>query len=139
MSATDELTTELFTFFNDFSSWENSVIRSSDLSVSEAHAIEILGKHGPMNMKSLAHKLGVTTGTTTVTVDRLEKNEYAERQPVKEDRRVHLIALTERGKRAFDEHHRYHSDLSEQILSALSPEESEQFLAILKKINAEAF
>ena len=36
MSATDELTAELFTFFNDFSSWENSVIRSSDLSVSEA-------------------------------------------------------------------------------------------------------
>lgn len=139
MSVTDELTAELFTFFNDFSSWENSVIRSSDLSVSEAHAIEILGKHGPMNMKNLAQKLGVTTGTTTVTVDRLEKNEYAERQPVKEDRRVHLITLTTKGKRAFAEHHRYHSDLTEQILSALSAEESEQFLAILKKINAEAF
>ena len=139
MAGKDDLSAELFTFFNDFSSWENSVIRSSDLSVSEAHAIEILGKHGPMNMKSLAQKLGVTTGTTTVTVDRLEKNEYAERQPVKEDRRVHLITLTAKGKRAFAEHHRYHSDLTEQILSALSAEESEQFLAILKKINAEAF
>ena len=139
MSATDELTAELFTFFNDFSSWENSVIRSSDLSVSEAHAIEILGKHGPMNMKSLAQKLGVTTGTTTVTVDRLEKNEYAERQPVKEDRRVHLITLTAKGKSAFAEHHQYHSDLTEQILAVLSPEESEQLLAILRKINVEAF
>ena len=77
MAGKDDLTAELFTFFNDFSSWENSVIRSSDLSVSEAHAIEILGKQGPMNMKSLAQKLGVTTGTTTVTVDRLERNEYA--------------------------------------------------------------
>ena len=139
MAGKDELTAELFTFFNDFSSWENSVIRSSDLSVSEAHAIEILGKSGPMNMKSLAQKLGVTTGTTTVTVDRLERNEYAERQAVKEDRRVHRITLTEKGKRAFAEHHQYHSDLTEQILAVLSPEESEQLLAILRKINVEAF
>ena len=77
--------------------------------------------------------------TTTVTVDRLERNEYAERQAVKEDRRVHLIALTEKGKRAFAEHHQYHSDLTEQILAVLSPEESEQLLAILRKINVEAF
>ena len=44
----------------------------SDLSVSETHAIEALGQHGTMNMKSLASRLGVTTGTVTVTVDRLE-------------------------------------------------------------------
>lgn len=139
MDYKDEMTYELLTFFNGFSSWENSVIRSSDLTVSEAHAIEVLGKNGQMNMKLLAQKLGVTTGTTTVTVDRLEKKEYAERQSVKEDRRVHLITLTEKGQRAFDEHHQYHTDLTEQILSVLSNEESERLLAILRKINTEAF
>lgn len=139
MEHKDEMTHELFTFFNSFSSWENSVIRSSDLTVSEAHAIEVLGKHGQMNMKNLAQKLGVTTGTTTVTVDRLEKKDYARRQSVKEDRRVHLITLTEKGQRAFDEHHQYHSDLTEQILSVLSHEETDQLLSILKKINTEAF
>lgn len=139
MDCKDEMTHELFTFFNGFSSWENSVIRSSDLTVSEAHAIEALGRNGQMNMKSLAQKLGVTTGTTTVTVDRLEKKDYAKRESIKEDRRVHLITLTEKGRRAFDEHHQYHSDLTEQILSVLSDEESEQLLNILKKINTEAF
>ncbi|CVK21077.1 MULTISPECIES: MarR family winged helix-turn-helix transcriptional regulator [Sporomusa] len=139
MNSVDELTHELFTFFDGFSSWENSVIKTSDLTVSEAHAIEVLGRYGQMNMKSLAQHLGVTTGTTTVTVDRLEKKEYARRQSVKEDRRVHLITLTPKGQQAFAEHHQYHADLTEQILSVLSNEEHEQLLSILKKINKEAF
>ena len=135
----EELNHELFTFFNGFSSWENSVIKTSDLTVSEAHAIEILGTHGQMKMKNLAQYLGVTTGTTTVTVDRLEKKDYARRESVKEDRRVHLITLTEKGQHAFAEHHQYHSNLTEQILTVLSSEENEQLIKILKKINAEAF
>jgi DNA-binding MarR family transcriptional regulator len=139
INSLDDLNHELFTFFNGFSSWENSVIKTSDLTVSEAHAIEILGTYGQMKMKNLAQYLGVTTGTTTVTVDRLEKKDYARRESVKEDRRVHLITLTEKGQHAFAEHHQYHSNLTEQILAVLSNEENEQLIKILKKINAEAF
>lgn len=139
MSNLNELTHQLFTFFNEFTSWENSVIRTSELTISEAHAIEVLGEHGPMNMKNLAKQLGVTTGTTTVTVDRLEKKAYASREPVKEDRRVHLITLTDKGRQAFDEHHQYHLNLTEQIGSVLSDEEAAQLLSLLRKINEEAF
>ena len=139
MNDLDELTDELFNFFNGFSTWENSVIKTSELTVSEAHAIEVLGKYGEMKMKSLAQYLGVTTGTTTVTVDRLEKKDYARRESVKEDRRVNLISLTDKGRQAFSEHHQYHYKLTEQILSVLSNEENEQLLKILKKINMEAF
>lgn len=135
----EPLTNELFTFFNGFVSWENSVIKSSDLTVAEAHAIEALGQYGSMNMKSLSEKLGVTTGTTTVTVDRLERKEYALREPVKEDRRMYLISLTEKGRKAYREHHNYHHSLTEQILSVLSEEEGKQLLAVLRKINTEVF
>ncbi|WP_371366010.1 HTH-type transcriptional regulator MhqR [Sporomusa rhizae] len=135
----DQLTNELFTFFNGFSSWENSVIRASDLAVSEAHAIEALGELGKINMKTLSQRLGVTTGTTTVTVDRLEKKKYAVREPIKEDRRVYLISLTPRGQQAYDEHHQYHTSLSDQILSVLSEEEAEQLLNLLQKINEQVF
>ncbi|ACV61383.1 transcriptional regulator, MarR family [Desulfofarcimen acetoxidans DSM 771] len=139
MKAIEELTDELLLFFNGFASWESSVIRSSDLTVSEAHAIEVLGQYGKMNMKNLAQKLGVTTGTTTVTVDRLEKKDYAKRETTREDRRVNLISLTEKGMRAFAEHHNFHLNLTEQMVSNLSEEEIEQFHKILKKINAETF
>lgn len=129
----------MFTFFNGFSSWENSVIRASDLTVSEAHAIEVLGELGKMNMKTLSQRLGVTTGTTTVTVDRLEKKEYAVREPIKEDRRVYLISLTAKGQQAYDEHHKYHTSLSEQILSIFTEEEAVQLQSLLKKINTQVF
>jgi DNA-binding MarR family transcriptional regulator len=135
----EELTDELLLFFNSFASWESSVIRSSDLSVSEAHAIEALGQHGTMNMKTLAGKLGVTTGTTTVTVDRLESKNYARRTSTKEDRRVNLISLTEKGKEAFAEHHRFHLDLTEQMCACLQEEEIGQLLGIIKIINREIF
>lgn len=135
----EELTKELFAFFDGFTSWENSVIKSSDLTVAEAHAIEALGEYGAMNMKGLAEKLGVTTGTTTVTVDRLEKKNYALREPVKEDRRMYCIRLTEKGEQAYQEHHNYHHRLTEQMMAALTEEESQQLLHVLKKINGEAF
>ncbi|AGL00396.1 MarR family winged helix-turn-helix transcriptional regulator [Desulfoscipio gibsoniae] len=139
MKFVEEMTDELLHFYNGFASWESSVIRSSDLSVSEAHAIEVLGQYGKMNMKSLAQKLGVTTGTTTVTVDRLEKKDYARRESSREDRRVNLIVLTDKGMKAFEEHHQYHLCLTEQMLSTLSDAEIEQLLNTLKKINAETF
>jgi DNA-binding MarR family transcriptional regulator len=135
----DQLTNELIRFISGFTSWESSVIRSGDLTVSEVHAMEILGQYGEMNMKNLAQKPGVTTGTTTVTVDRLERKDYASRHTTREDRRVYLISLTEKGREAFQEHHIYHLELSEQILSTLTEEEALQFMRVLQRINTEVF
>jgi len=135
----EKLTDALIRFSSSFTSWESSVIRSGDLTVSEVHAMEILGQYGEINMKNLAQKLGVTTGTTTVTVDRLERKEYAKRHMTSEDRRVYLISLTEKGVEAFKEHHKFHLELSSQILSTLTEEEAHKFLSILQKINCEIF
>jgi len=133
----DKLTDALVQFINGFTSWEVSVIRAGDLTVSEVHAIEVMGQYGEMNMKNLAQKLGVTTGTITVTVDRLETKGYAIRHMPREDRRVYLISLTEKGLKAFQEHHKFHLGLTAQLLSMLTEEEALQFLNTLQKINAE--
>jgi len=139
MTINEELTHELLAFFNGFSSWENSIVRSSELTVSEAHALEVLGENERINMKGLAQKLGVTTGTTTVTVDRLEKKSLARRESTKEDRRVNLISLTDIGKKAFEEHHDFHMHLTDQMTFVLNDDEIKQFLYTLKKINTETF
>lgn len=90
-------------------------------------------------MKSLAGKLGVTTGTVTVTVDHLETNNYAKRRSTKADRRVNLVTLTEKGKKAFEEHHRFHLSLTEQVRDCLKEEKTKQFLKIIQLINREIF
>jgi len=87
MDLIEELNENLVEFFDRFTSWENSVIQQSSMTVSGAHAIEKLGHNGSMSMKDLSKSLGVTTGTVTVTVDRLEKGGYAVRDRSESDRR----------------------------------------------------
>jgi DNA-binding MarR family transcriptional regulator len=125
----------LVEFFNRFTSWESSIIEAANLKISEAHAIEILGHHGKMNMKELSGRLGVTTGTTTITVDRLERGGFAQRIRAENDRRSYIIELTGRGSEAFLEHHRHHLNLAREITSILGKEETLEFVKTLRKIN----
>jgi len=137
MEIQDALTVALLQFYNGFASWEQSVIRASDLTVAEVHAIEVLGRDGQMNMKQLAQKLGVTTGTVTVTVDRLERKGYGRREAQQGDRRVHLISLTDQGTQAYQEHHQYHQALTAQMLDILTEDEAAHLLATLRKLNTD--
>lgn len=135
----DEVTNLMMDFFSKFASWENAIIRTSELNVSEVHAIEILGRHEkePLKMKHLAQKLGVTTGTLTVTVDRLEKKDYAKRVPLKGDRRAYIIDLTPKGKEVYKEHHHLHEKLTEQLLSHLLKKDVEALKRVLSRFNEE--
>jgi DNA-binding MarR family transcriptional regulator len=135
----EQLTNEIYTFFNRFVSWETSIIHSSDLTLSENHAIEVLGIYGKMNMKTLADKLAVTRGTVTVTVDRLEKGGYAKRSTIEEDRRAYIIELTPEGHKAFEEHHKHHLRLTEELVPLLSDAETETLIRILQRLNADLF
>jgi len=131
----DELNEGLVEFFDRFSSWESSIIEAGHLKIADAHAIEVLGHYGRMNMKELAGRLGLTTGTTTMTVDRLERGGYACRIRAEHDRRSYIIELTSAGCKAYEEHHRHHLSLAEEISSILGEKDSELFVAILRKIN----
>jgi DNA-binding MarR family transcriptional regulator len=119
MNRSEELTHELFDFYNRFHSWETSIVQDCDCTVSESHAIEVLGMYGKLNMKTLATKLGVTTGTVTVTVDRLETKGYAQREKIAEDRRVYIISLTPKGDKIYKEHYNHHMVLTEAIFGLL--------------------
>ncbi len=131
----EKLNCGLIELFDQFGAWEASIIQEAGLSLSEAHAIEVLGTTGAINMKELAEKLGVTTATTTVTVDRLEKGKYARRMRAENDRRSYMINLTSKGKRVFEEHHNHHLELTKKIASKLTEDEIDSFLNILEKIN----
>ena len=91
-----------------------------------------------MNMKDWP-KIGGNYGYNNGHCGPPGKKDYARRESTQEDRRVNLINLTEKGCRAFDEHHKFHLALTEQMISVLAEEEIYQFLTILKKINSEIF
>jgi DNA-binding MarR family transcriptional regulator len=128
------LSRQIVEFYDKLSSWEHEVVRGSDLTPGQMHAIEIIGHEESLRMKELAEKLGVTTGTLTVTVDRLERKGLIERQPHETDRRSYRVVLTEAGRKHFALHHQYHLKLTEEIASVLSPEELAVFAQVLEKV-----
>ena len=121
-------------FYEKLSSWEDAVVKDSGLTTAQAHTIEIVGHYSPIKMKDLAEKIGVTTGTLTVAVDRLEKKGLLVRKPHAKDRRAYLIELTAQGQICFEQHHKFHIKMTEELVGDLTSEEIDQFDGILKKI-----
>ncbi|WDP92724.1 MAG: MarR family transcriptional regulator [Desulfobacter sp.] len=119
-------------FYEKLSSWEEAVVRDSGLTTAQAHTIEMVGHSGPIKMKDLAEKIGVTTGTLTVAVDRLEKKNLLKRKPHETDRRSFIIELTPEGEKAFEEHHNFHIQMTQELVSGLSPEDQDHFSRIIK-------
>jgi len=119
------LSRQLAEFYDKMSSWEHSIVRDSGLSPAQMHTIEIIGHNRDMRMKELAERLGVTTGTLTVGVDKLEKLGLVERKPHEKDRRSWLIVLTEKGKKMYEEHHAFHQQFTDEISCDLTLEQIE--------------
>lgn len=121
-------------FYDKLSSWEHSVVKGSGLSPTQMHTIEVIGHHQNLMMKELADRLGITTGTLTVAVDRLEKLDMVKRKPHEHDRRSWLIALSEQGKSMYEQHHKYHEEFTQEISHDLSNKEIDQLTQLMARI-----
>lgn len=124
-------------FFEKLSSWEHDVVREKGMTLPQMHTLEVLGIHGSMRMKELAEAMGVTTGTLTVQVDRLEDRQCVRRVPNRSDRRSINVELTDKGRKLFEEHDRLHLRLTEQLVSACPETDRETFLRCLVAMNRE--
>jgi DNA-binding MarR family transcriptional regulator len=119
------LSHQLAEFYDKMASWEHSIVKDSGLSPAQMHTVEIIGHNQNMRMKELAERLGVTTGTLTVGVDKLEKIGLVERKPHESDRRSWLIVLTDKGKKMYEQHHKYHQDFTNEISRDLTLDQIE--------------
>ena len=130
----ERLSDLIIEFYEKLSSWEQAVVRDCAITLPQMHTLEILGQQSPLRMKELAAKMGVTTGTLTVGIDRLEKQGLVTRIPHETDRRSILVALTETGQELYREHHAHHLHLTQEMEAALTAEETRQFASILTKL-----
>ena len=121
-------------FYDKMASWEHSIVKDSGLSPAQMHTVEIIGHNQDMRMKELTERLGVTTGTLTVGVDKLEKLGLVKRKPHENDRRSWLIVLTDEGKQMYEQHHKFHQQFTSEISQDLSLEQIEMFTTYFKTI-----
>lgn len=134
MDPIEELTRRLVEFYERFSSWEQGVVKETGITLPQMHALEGIGSSGQLRMKELAEKMGTTTGSLTVLVDRLVRSGLVLREPDEHDRRSIKVRLTPEGEKYYVEHHNLHTHLSHELVSSLEPDEVKAFLDILAKI-----
>lgn len=124
-------------FYEKLSAWELDIVKDTGLSLTLVHAVEILGAFGAMPMKTLADRVGVTTGTLTVQVDKLVGAELVERIPHQTDRRSILVGLSAKGMALFTEHDDLHLQLTTQLTATFSEQEITQLLGFFNRMNSE--
>ena len=137
MHQLEKLNQALTEFYDKMSSWEQSVVRETGYSLAQIHTIEVLGNHGALRMKELAQKLGITTGTLTVQIEKLVNANLIDRCPHPKDRRAIVVTLTEKGQQIHRQHNQLHLDLMEDLTRHIEPEHEEVLLACLEKMNRE--
>ncbi|WPC76852.1 MarR family winged helix-turn-helix transcriptional regulator [Vibrio porteresiae] len=132
-----DLNNLLTEFYDKMSSWEQAVVKETQFSLAQVHTLEVLGSHGAMRMKELANRLGITTGTLTVQVDKLVKAGLIERHSLEGDRRSILVELTEAGHQVFQTHNVLHLQLTEDLTRHFTPEQQQALSEMLRKMNQE--
>lgn len=107
-----------------------------DISNNDMHIIEAVGIKKPQSVSMIARTLGVTVGTLTVNMNNLEKKGYLSRTRSKEDRRVVLVELTEKGRKAFFHHRDFHKGMIKAAVSGLNEDETISLITCLQKLEA---
>ncbi len=119
----NEILVKLFRNINDIEERAIQTEEYKGVTTNDMHVIEAIGLGSPKNMTAVAKSLGVTTGTLTIAVNSLVKKGFVNRERSEEDRRVVLVSLSLRGKKAYEHHQRFHEEMIDAVIAQLTEEE----------------
>lgn len=122
--------------FNQILTLEKDALKEgpfSELTITELHAIEAIELNGK-TMTEAAHKLGITVGSLTVTINRLVKKEYVMRNDKEGDRRIVHLSLTRKGKLAWRLHDHFHRHMVRRMLEGLREDEHQVLIRSLQSL-----
>lgn len=120
MKAINEQTTK---FFQD-----------NGLNPTEFAVLELLFHKGRQPLQQIGSKILLASGSITYVVDKLEKRGYLARIHCPTDRRVTYAEITDAGNAFMAELFPLHEQQMHELVSALSPDEKETAIELLKKL-----
>jgi MarR family 2-MHQ and catechol resistance regulon transcriptional repressor len=113
-------------------------IASTGLHLSDFQILEVLLHKGPQAISAIGEKVLLTSGSMTAAANRLAKKGLVRRVQDPADGRSFHVHLTDQGlqviKKAFAEH----EQKLEEVVGALTTEEREELVRLLKKIGFRA-
>ena len=106
-----------------------------ELTANDFHVIEAIGTGKGDNMGNIAKRLNVTVGTLTTNVNSLVNKQYAKRSRSQADRRVVYVKLTPKGIKAYEHHAKYHEDMTNAVIEAMTEEEMPVLVKMLDSLD----
>ena len=107
----------------------------SDISNNDMHIIEAIGLGEGARMSVVAKRLNITVGSLTTSMNSLVKKGYVKRERGEEDRRVVYISLSDKGKKAFIHHARFHKEMITSIMDEFDDDEKRILIRGLTKLD----
>lgn len=101
----------------------HAVAQRVGLAGSDAQFVSMLTQHGSLTPGRLAELSGLTTGTVTGVLDRLERGGYVRRDPMPGDRRKVRVTLVPAAMEALAEHYRDQGRRLEDVLAGRNADE----------------
>lgn len=129
------LNTLLVTLFREIMDIEQDALISGefvDITVNDMHVIEAIDLGEPRPSSVVAKKLAVTMGTLTKSIDRLTRTGYVLRMRSEEDKRLVLLSLTEKGRRAYAHHQKFHENMIKAGMGQFNQQEADILIHSLK-------
>ncbi len=105
-----------------------------DITNNDMHIIEAIGNDEPRSMSMIAKSLNITVGTLTTNMNSLEDKKYILRERSKTDKRVVLVSLTEKGRKAFFHHRDFHRRMIHSIVKDLEEDEMKVLIRCLQNL-----
>lgn len=137
--AFDTINELLVHLFNEILELEGEAIITEefkDISNNDMHIIEAIGLGENSTMSMVAKKLRITAGSLTTSINSLVRKNYVLRKRSEKDRRVVHIILTEKGRKAYDHHKNFHTQMTNAAIGSLNEDELVVLLTTLNKLTA---
>jgi len=98
------------------------------LYASEIHMIEVIGRNPGIHVTEIANKLGITKGAVPKIICKLLQKEMIYRYQAKDNKKMVLFKLTEKGHTAFQSHAEFHKDLDYGIIKKFNSLQEQELL-----------
>lgn len=112
----------------------NQFFQSSGVNPTEFAVLELLYHKGKQPLQKIGGKILLASGSITYVIDKLEKRGYITRVNCPSDRRITYAEISEQGKEFMAQIFPEHEKKLHELTEALSSEEKEQAIELMKKL-----
>jgi MarR family transcriptional regulator, transcriptional regulator for hemolysin len=111
--------------------------RRLELTRAQCRTLGYLARNEGINQAGLADLLEIRPMTLVRQIDRMQEAGWIERRPDPTDRRARRLFLTDKARPILGRILDVASETQDQILAALSPDEAEQLIDLLRRVHGE--